>query len=491
MLQKNNSDDNNESAELVEEEEEEDCMLCLESMHRCDRQIPMLCPLDGCPFNYCTQCVWNLLLTSSQPYQEASDGSKQLKIPLQCPQCRTKYPHRQVVQDVLLLRQALRLQPLFFTSSTCTITGESTSGSGDSEDNCRASDLSAKQEFLQQVTWEALQEAWARVDKYLRDRSNPYEGFEVDTITNTTSRIPELPPQWKDHLPLHDNDANSESKNSNSNNPHGVLGMGQAQYDIVDPTLFQGMDETMTLSEQEFLSKLMVSGSIPNLMHAAHILHGMLQLMLQGGLKARQYQSLNFSHLSSGDQNTTNTTNGNNYQSKNGSRTNIATTPQNKKNLRMLTTGTKLLYPDMEVAVLRKRFPLPSNMPRWIVLPIYNPDKRGVPLQFKDHPFGLLITSVKGSAGQQGVRKGDIVTHINEESCASSTPQDFETYMKGLYERNKEQQQQDETITLVVNAHSETAEALQKRSFEMIHFLTNREKPNSTSTATTTNNKKQ
>ena len=432
----------------VQEDEtvEEECMLCLESMHRSDIQIPMLCPLDGCPFNYCSQCVWNLLLSSSQPYQEASDGSKQLKVHLQCPQCRTKYPHRQIVQDVLLLRQAARLAPLFFNASQT------------NESSLKASDLSAREDFRCQVTYEDLRDAWSRVDKYARDRYNEREGFEVDNIVDSTDRLPPLSEEWKEHLIFSKNSSTAVQQDDGalrSNHSVSNIGGGQAQYDIVDPTLFQGMDETMTLSEQEFLSKLLVSGSVPKLMHAAQVLYGMLQIMLHGGLKARSQDSMKISHLA-GDP-------------KNG----IASS--NHNNLRMLTSWTKMLYPDMETAVLRKRFPLPLHMPRWIILPVYNPHKRGVPLQFANHPFGLLITSVKGSAGQQGIRRGDIVTHINEEACDASTPEEFTVYMETMYHRNKEGSGES-SVTMVVNAHPETAEALQKRSFEMIHFLTTNQK---------------
>ena len=445
----------NDEQEAFTEPELEDCILCLEPMHLSDYQIPMLCPLDGCPFNYCAQCVWNLLLTTSQPYQEASDGSKQMKVPLQCPQCRTRYPHRQVLQDVLILRQVFRLEPLFL-------------GGGSSDNPCstlKASDLRAKQDLFDQVTFQALQESWARVNKYLKDRSHPQEGFEIDTITDTSSRIPPLPEQWKEHLLHEDADkTKGEAKSS--------FGEGQAKYDLVDPTLFQGMEETMTLSEQEFLSKLLVSGSASNLMLAAHILHGMVRLMLQGGVKARQNQSLNISDLASATNSSTNHT----RQGSTGSAIN------SQRNFRNLALGTNLLYPDMDPASLRKRFPLPRHMPRWMVIPVYHPDRRGCPLQVKDHTFGLEITSVKGSAGQQGIRKGDIVTHINEEPCDSVTSEEFANYMRSLYEANKNQSQDAAaTVSLVVNAHEDTALELQKRSFEIIHFLTEQREVNKAS----------
>jgi hypothetical protein len=458
-----------ENEDEAEPEELEDCLLCLEPLNSSDNKIPMLCPLDGCPFNYCAQCAWNLLQTSSQPYQEASDGSKQMKVPLQCPQCRTRYPHRQIVQDVLLLRQAFRLEPLFLTNATAS----------SSSSTMRASDLSAKQDFLDQVTLQALQDSWARVDKYLKNRSHPHEGFEVDTITATSSRIPPLPMEWKDHL-LQLDDDNETNNGHAKHKSSSSLGGGQAMYDLVDPTLFQGMEETMTLSEQEFLSKLLVSGSASNLMIAAQILHGMVQLMMQGGVKARQNNnnnhSLNISELATNTPlSATNNNNNNNYH----------------RQFRMLALGTNLLYPDMELATLRKRFPLPRHMPRLVILPVYHPDRRGVPLQVKNHPRGLEITSVKGSAGQQGLRKGDVITHMNEEPCCDSSSSssscssgEFANYMRTLYEA---QQQQDKTTTttknqatvsLVVNAHEETAMELQKRSFEIIHFLTQQRNAN-------------
>jgi hypothetical protein len=444
---------------------DEDCMLCLERFHISDKLVPVLCPLPACTFNYCTSCVWNLLLSSSQPYQEASDGSKQLKVQLQCPQCRTKYPHRQIVQDILLLRQAVRLQPLFFEKYK--------------ESNLKASELATKQAFLEQVSWEALNESWLRVNKYFQDR------HKNDTDSSAEYfQIPKLPPQWKEHL-IHQPPSHPQQQQDDPQSKLYMTGMGQAQYTLVDPTLFRGMEEAMTLCEQQFLSELLVSGSVPSLVQAAMILHGMLQMMHQGGLKARAAAAGPSKSSSSSSTAAIHSSFSNLSQDSN---------KNNKKNnnFRLLTTGSTLLYPDMDLNLLKKRFPLPATMPRWILMPVYHPNKRGAPLKVKQHTWGLEIKSVSGSAGQQGIRKGDVVTHVNEETCESLTVEEFSAYMLSLYNTANatSDSNANQTMSLVVNAHPEAAQALQQRSFEMIHFLTQKEREKqqqSTNNAAVTN----
>ena len=433
----------------------EECSLCLEAMHPSDLAVPMLCPQVGCQFNFCTQCVWNLLLTSSQPYQEASDGSNQLKIPLQCPQCRTKYPQRQVLQDVLLVRQACRLQKYFFAD-------HNNNNSNISEATLKASELATKQAFLEQVTWEALKESWVRVDKYLKDHGKVIindNNNSVAAAPSSSMTIPKLPAQWKAIL-MHKPQQPEKELSSSPSNASTNVGMGQAQYTLVDPTLFRGMEESMTLDEQQFLSELLVSGTVPNLTQAAQILYGMLQVLQKGGVQHRDRSlATSFSNIS--DNHTTST--GNNANSK---------YTRKKKSFRLLTTGTNLLYPDMDPAILKKKFPLPPLMPRWIILPIYHPEKRGAaPWKLKNHNWGLEIVSVKGAAGQQGLRCGDVITHINEESVETCSVDEFNNYMKTLYKL-----QTSNTMSLVVNAHPEAAQALQQRSYEMIHFLTERQR---------------
>jgi len=65
-----------------------DCPICMDSMTEIDLKHPMQCP-GKCGFNFCVNCVEHLVNTSKMDYEEASDGSKQMKVKLTCPQCRS------------------------------------------------------------------------------------------------------------------------------------------------------------------------------------------------------------------------------------------------------------------------------------------------------------------------------------------------------------------------------------------------------------------
>ena len=59
--------------------------ICTEPMTEFDRKHPVPCP-GVCGFNFCLKCVEHLIETSKMGYEEASDGSKQMKVKLICPQ---------------------------------------------------------------------------------------------------------------------------------------------------------------------------------------------------------------------------------------------------------------------------------------------------------------------------------------------------------------------------------------------------------------------
>lgn len=96
-------------------EEDELCPLCCEDLELEDHLFPITCPTSGCEFNYCRACIAGLKRASEQPYELASDGSKQVKVRQQCPQCRGRYHSQSIeqasmVSTVLLLREAYRIQ---------------------------------------------------------------------------------------------------------------------------------------------------------------------------------------------------------------------------------------------------------------------------------------------------------------------------------------------------------------------------------------------
>ena len=64
-----------------------DCPICLEPLSEIDLKHAVRCP-GNCGFNFCVNCVEHLIHTSKMEYEEASDGSRQMKVKLICPQVR-------------------------------------------------------------------------------------------------------------------------------------------------------------------------------------------------------------------------------------------------------------------------------------------------------------------------------------------------------------------------------------------------------------------
>ena len=84
----------------------DECPLCCEPMSDADRSYPLNCKTETCYFDYCRSCIQKLFNASSQDYSEASDGSQQVKISLQCPQCRAPYEYRDTTTQHCVIRSA-------------------------------------------------------------------------------------------------------------------------------------------------------------------------------------------------------------------------------------------------------------------------------------------------------------------------------------------------------------------------------------------------
>jgi hypothetical protein len=69
----------------------EECPLCCEALTPADTIYALNCPTVACHFNYCCDCIQSLQRSAADGYSEASDGSNQLKVSVQCPQYRGKY----------------------------------------------------------------------------------------------------------------------------------------------------------------------------------------------------------------------------------------------------------------------------------------------------------------------------------------------------------------------------------------------------------------
>lgn len=374
--------------------EPQDCQICLEKMAEGDLKYPILCP-EKCGFNFCLSCVEHLIESSEHDYEEASDGNRHVKVKLQCPQCRGSLVN--TIRDTRLMRKALIAQEYADVP--------------DSELN--ATELCLKHEFVQ-VYAKEVEHAQLRLRKFQKDNDHG----EIQASIK-------LEP--------------SGSQDSNKT----------ATSTFKDETLFQGMDYCMSNAEQSFVTELLISGDPNQLAQAAQIMHGIMQISLQGLTPS----------------------------------TRTAQTSSRSEEMRRVAL----------LARFRKSHPLPARMPKYTVLGVFN-DKKPM-LLFKDEEWDgsiadaytrvhgqnkknmavdrilsqadsefcsaaqarVKIKSVKGQAGRVGLQKGDVVTHINAEPW-EGTADELSERIYRFYEEDPNQ-----TFSMVVNAEPATAEVLKLR----------------------------
>lgn len=299
--------------------------------------------------------------SAKEGYSEASDGSQQVKVRLQCPQCRSKYECRKfgsevIIGAVLVVRQAHAMQGLLRAN----------------DDDLAAGDLGRKDAFLKSTSMEELQDALRRLEDY---QAMIGKGRGDATLPDLDfAALSDVLPQSLSGDEIDDNFWK-------------------------DPTLFYGLEELLTKDEQEFLTKLFISGKTELLMQASIILSGILAVAAD-----RQ-----------------------------------ATLPAGPA-------------PTVDVHKLRLRYPLPRRMPRCVRLP--SADAKGRPL-LKLEVNSLALKAVKGPAGQSGLRRGDVVSHIDGQRLES--PDDFERFLA----------EADSDMEVVVNADDETAAVLRERFLQM------------------------
>lgn len=350
---------------------------------------PVLCP-EQCGFNFCLTCVEHFVESSEHDYEEASDGNRHVKVKLQCPQCRGSLVN--TIRDTLLMRKALIAQKYMDIP--------------DSELN--ATELRIKHDFVQSHATE-VEHAQARLRKFQRDTNH---GEIQKSLTLQTS-------------------------------------VSEEETSFMDETLCGGWEYAMSNAEQSFVTELMISGDPDQLAQAAQILHGIMQISMQGR------------------------------------------TPSTRTTQAPASRSAEM----RRVALLdrfRKTHPLPARMPKYTILTVFG-DKKPK-LTFKDDEWDgsiadaysrvhtqkknmavdrilsaadsefcgeaksrVKIKSVKGEAGRVGLQKGDVITHFNGEPW-EGTADELSARIYGMYEEDPNQ-----TFSVVVNAEPATAEALKLR----------------------------
>lgn len=349
----------------------EDCQVCLNEMSPADSIIPLRCPTATCHFNVCVECIKNMQKSEADGYTQASDGSNQVKFHVKCPSCREKYvsekhPKHSCVSYVVVLREAFTMQALL----------------GHSDSALSAHDLQTKHRFLSSTTVSDIREAMVNLQNYWKEIQKPGE-IELDL-----SKFDSLP----------------------------RCGRSVRKIDATpwrDASLFQGLEEVMTRSEQEFLTQLFCSNKPDSLAQAAHILHGMTYSTADRQA-AQVVQDLS------------------------------AFGPAERK----------------EVSQWRGRFPLPLHMPRCVQLPVFDPTGRNVLLRFDPKKDDLTLTQIRGPAGRSGLRRGDVVTHLHSEPVGSRD--DYVRAVKQTFDEDP-----GGVLMVVVNANEETAKALHARMLKM------------------------
>lgn len=447
--------------EAEAEAPQEDCPVCCEPLSPADRQYPLHCTTASCHYQFCLSCLEHLARSAAEGYTQASDGSNQVKVALQCPQCRGEYCNRKddsnpfvaaasIVNAVLQLRRAAST-PL--------------PGGAVPDSTLSATQLSHRRRFLEEVGHvKVLRDSYRLVQRY-------HDSLRPDKQCGT---LPELDWEaWRPHLQEAAQHAPcAVTVPSSDSNDSSCCG-GESSAALVlprDPTLFLGLEDLMTTDEQEFITSMLVSGHAELLAQAANLLQNITQVSV-GQRSAAAVQQMAFSSSSSANTNTTNS---------------------NRTNLHQPSRPSKAQLEHQQR--VRNRFPLPGNMPRSVNLPIYDPvyDKKPplefvgmqVPKQQQSNsnnskelpppPPELALAAVRGPAGRAALRKGDCVTHVNGEPV--TTVGEFVVALQLAQDRAAVGGGDDDhgstataaaTFQLTVNANDATALALRSRAQEM------------------------
>jgi hypothetical protein len=447
--------------------DDEDCPLCLNALTLADRLYPLHCPTVSCYFIFCGECLQKLCQAAADGYTLASDGSHQVKVALQCPQCRGPYNSKRTssssvkttAQDGLKLAvsSSSSYSPVTLSSSssaTMVVTAVlklrqavsiplpgSAGYLNDSE--CSATTLSTRRTFLQEVTVKELQDSVAILQEY-------NDSMDDDKHCGTAAMtVPNLDwDAWRSFLESYKSSSSPQNANISSvETIDAVLPR--------DPTLFLGLEDLLSLDEQEFITTMLVSGRAETIAQAAHLLQSIVELVTP---------------------------------QKSATGKNVARSSHSLPRQRAVATLTAAQREHQQK--IRKRFPLPLHMPRAVMLPAYNPlDVSKAPLKFVDATKAnaastskdsksdvkpantataeLTLASVRGTAGPVGLRKGDVVTHVMGERVA--TWSEFTIALQHqLDKRNADSTTAASgLVQITVNANEETARLLQVRAQEM------------------------
>ena len=411
----------------TEHEELEDCPICLETFTVSEQLVYPL-PCQNCDFNYCNRCVEGFVHSAADDFQVASDGSRQVKVSVSCPQCRSKYPLN--IQDVLLLRQAHALGTSMIRNG-CLL----------QDSDLTATQLSWKRDFTTQG-----------IRNQLNDAHTVYVHCMKKSISQELNedRVKKEADVWKlllEKLPLQEEDDDDDDGDENEQQqgddgeqkPIKRKSPKNGRKPTIDETLFQGMEEFMNKDEKIFLTELFTSGNVRSIAQAAMINHGILRMSMTG--KHRAISKQNEPPMSK-------------YET--------------QKQIDLLEK-TKI------------SFPLPNHMPGYFLIPSYSKkdgymtlaeeewDGTITPPQRSKRVFDQIygkyykppqthypqtvvtIQGVRGPIGRLGLRRGDVITHVNDVEW-NGTARELKDYIYDSHANHP-----TEEISITVNANVEIA----------------------------------
>ena len=318
-----------EKEEVIPEEEEtetetETCPICSDPLQKSDQIYSLLCSTPQCSFNMCHTCTHNLLKTSNQGLQEASDGNL-YSINLQCPSCRGGFgfnPTDDVDVDVNVnavdddndnnVHVHVHVDDNDNDSSRCMgvsledvlalrngMVQESLMGVKDGELNAKdlrcKYDVSDDKLMFRKVAKERYRVAKLIKQKKLngdecgdgngdeygngngnyadyfgQDDLDVQEGFELKFMAGES-----LEPLSISIQPNNSNDSEQSKQSQKDKDNHNRI---KRKIEHVENMLFQGLDDLMSEAERNYVIQLMTSGSTFKLCQAAQLFDKILAM---------------------------------------------------------------------------------------------------------------------------------------------------------------------------------------------------------------------
>lgn len=436
------------------EEDLADCPICLDTMKEADLRHPLQCS-NRCGYNFCRTCIQSLITSSQDDYVEASDGSKQVKIFLHCPNCRSDLSSS--IRDTVLLRKAAEVER---------------------QKELRDSTRGMKAAMQNVLVKDAIEEA--------RLRETQFFGYRTSSSTESDSSD-EDDGAWGFEADLENGVHQSfhcPNRSSRQLEVERIL--------PVDETLLGGLSGIMTEHQKEKITELLTSGDPNQLVEGAELLRCISEefspnsparaMRRSASRRGSVYRLVADAHKAHQKAEST------------------SSAPANLARSRFWRRQMEMEL--RQRAEYMASHPLPVRVPKSLRLPLK--EQGADVLSFVDdvwdgtidcfnkltigfdgcvhmnaqptHHKGVrnilgydgpvridldgksrvVVSSVKGDCGRQGIIKGDVLTHVNDEPWTGTAAE--------LDESLKNEAARDATVLLAFNCGPSVAEALKRRS---------------------------